>query len=66
MDRLPSAFFCASLRTAIRFGAEVFAVDQDADAVTVHFQTAAGPRTRVGRLLHLHAPVRASCATSSL
>jgi len=41
MDRLPDAFF-AELSQEVRLGAEVFAVDQDPDSVTVHFKTEAG------------------------
>ena len=41
MDNLPNAFY-GQLRERIRFGAEVHALDQDADSVTVHFKTEAG------------------------
>ncbi len=41
MDRLPNAFY-GELQDEVRFGAEVFAIDQDPDSVTVHFQTEAG------------------------
>jgi monoamine oxidase len=41
MDQLPNAFFDA-IRGRIRFGAEVHAMDQDEDSVTVHFKTEAG------------------------
>jgi monoamine oxidase len=41
MDRLPNAFF-TQLQDRIRFGAEVHAIEQDADSVTVHFKTEAG------------------------
>ena len=41
MDLLPRAFY-GELQDRIRFGAEVFAIDQDADSVTVHFKTEAG------------------------
>ena len=41
MDRLPIAFYHA-LQDRIRFGAEVFAIDQDPDSVTVHFKTESG------------------------
>ncbi len=41
MDRLPNAFY-AQLGDEVRFGANVFAVDQDADGVTVHYKTEAG------------------------
>ena len=40
-DILPRAFY-GELQDRIRFGAEVFAIDQDADSVTVHFKTEAG------------------------
>ena len=40
-DLLPRAFF-AQIPDRIRFGAEVHAIDQDADGVTVHFKTEAG------------------------
>jgi len=43
-DMLPRAFY-AELQDRIRFGAEVFAVDQDADGVSVHFKTEAGRYT---------------------
>jgi monoamine oxidase len=41
MDRLPNAFY-RELASEIRFGAEVFAIDQDPDGVTVHFKTESG------------------------
>ena len=41
MDRLPNAFY-GQLEREVRLGAEVFAVDQDADSVTVHYKTEAG------------------------
>ncbi|HEY8237998.1 MAG TPA: flavin monoamine oxidase family protein [Candidatus Limnocylindrales bacterium] len=40
-DRLPTAFY-GELADRIRFGAEVHAIDQDTDSVTVHFKTEAG------------------------
>ena len=40
MDALPNAFY-ERLREEIRFGANVFAIDQDPDGVTVHFKTEA-------------------------
>jgi len=40
-DNLPNAFY-AELADRIRFGAEVHAIDQDTDSVTVHFKTEAG------------------------
>ncbi len=41
MDRLPKGFF-THLQDRIRFGAEVHAIAQDPDSVTVHFKTEAG------------------------
>jgi monoamine oxidase len=41
MDNLPNAFYRA-IPDRIRFGAEVHAIDQDADQVTVHVKTEAG------------------------
>jgi len=41
MDRLPIAFY-NSLPHRVHFGAEVHAIDQDADGVTVHYKTEAG------------------------
>ncbi len=41
MDGLPNAFY-EQLREETRFGANVFALDQDPDGVTVHFKTEAG------------------------
>ena len=41
----------------IRFGAEVHAIDQDADSVTVHFKTEAGRYSVTRRLRDRHAPV---------
>ncbi len=41
MDALPNAFY-AQLAGEIRFGANVFALDQDPDGVTVHYKTEAG------------------------
>ncbi|MDQ6778421.1 MAG: flavin monoamine oxidase family protein [Actinomycetota bacterium] len=46
MDRLPHALF-TRLRTRVRLGAHVFAVEQDADGVTVHYQTRGGGTARV-------------------
>jgi monoamine oxidase len=40
-DKLPRAFY-GELEDRIRFGADVFAIDQDANSVTVHFKTEAG------------------------
>jgi monoamine oxidase len=40
-DNLPNAFY-RELADRIRFGAEVHAIDQDPDGVTVHFKTEAG------------------------
>ena len=41
MDGLPNAFYGA-LKDEVRFGANVFALDQDPDGVTVHFKTESG------------------------
>jgi monoamine oxidase len=41
MDRLPNAFY-AQLGDEVRFGANVYALDQDGEAVTVYFKTEAG------------------------
>ncbi|MHB1355185.1 MAG: flavin monoamine oxidase family protein [Anaerolineae bacterium] len=41
MDRLPNAFL-PELAPVIRFGARIFAIDQDPDSVTVHYLTPAG------------------------
>jgi monoamine oxidase len=40
-DGLPNAFY-AEIADRIRFGAEVHAIDQDTDQVTVHFKTESG------------------------
>lgn len=40
-DNLPNAFY-RQIPERIRFGAEVHAIDQDPDGVTVHFKTEAG------------------------
>jgi monoamine oxidase len=40
MDALPNAFY-GELQDVVRLGAEVFAVEQDADGVTVHYKTEA-------------------------
>ena len=40
-DNLPNAFY-RELEERIRFGAEVHAIDQDTDSVTVHFKTESG------------------------
>ena len=41
MDQLPNAFF-REVADDVRLGAEVFAIDQDPDSVTVHYKTEAG------------------------
>jgi monoamine oxidase len=41
MDNLPNSFYRA-IPDRVRFGAEVHAIDQDPDGVTVHFKTEAG------------------------
>ncbi|HET7700350.1 MAG TPA: flavin monoamine oxidase family protein [Candidatus Limnocylindria bacterium] len=40
-DRLPNAFY-AAIPDRVRFGAQVHAIDQDPDSVTVHYRTRAG------------------------
>jgi monoamine oxidase len=40
-DNLPNAFY-REIPRQVRFGAEVHAIDQDADGVTVHFKTESG------------------------
>jgi len=55
MDRLPNAFLPA-LGQRIHLGARVVAVGQDADAVTVHYETAAGPAQVNGDYAILAAP----------
>jgi monoamine oxidase len=47
MDHLPNAFY-AQVAPEVRLGAEVFAIDQDADSVTVHYKTEAGRFTERG------------------
>ena len=47
MDLLPRAFY-SHLEERIRFGAEVFAMEQDSEGVTVHFKTEAGRYTERG------------------
>jgi monoamine oxidase len=47
MDRLPNAFF-ARLQDCIHLGAEVFALAQDEDLVTVHYKTEAGRFSATG------------------
>ena len=41
MDRLPNAFY-RELEREVRFGAEVFALEQDDSSVTVHYKTESG------------------------
>ena len=41
MDGLPNAFY-GQLQDEVRFGANVFALDQDPDGVTVHYKTESG------------------------
>jgi monoamine oxidase len=41
MDGLPNAFY-ERLRPEVRFGANVYAIDQDPDGVTAHFKTESG------------------------
>ena len=47
MDNLPNAFY-ARLADRIRFGAEVRAIDQHPDSVTVHYKTESGRFTVTG------------------
>ncbi len=47
MDRLPQAFY-HRLEDRIRFGAEVHAIDQDPEKVTVHYKTEAGRHSVTG------------------
>jgi monoamine oxidase len=47
MDRLPEAFY-RELEPEVRLGTEVFAIDQDADSVSVHYKTEAGRFTAIG------------------
>jgi monoamine oxidase len=47
MDRLPDGFF-AELQSEVRLGAEVYALDQDPESVTVHYKTEAGRFTARG------------------
>jgi monoamine oxidase len=46
-DNLPNAFY-GELADRVRFGAEVHAIDQDPDGVTVHFKTEAGRYSATG------------------
>lgn len=55
MDLLPRAFLPA-LENRIRFGAKMIAIDQDADTVTVHYQTAAGRFRATGDFAILTVP----------
>ena len=47
MDHLPNAFY-RELSSEVRLGAEVFAIDQAPDSVTVHYKTEAGRFTERG------------------
>lgn len=47
MDQLPNAFY-RELEQEVRFGAEVFAVDQSEREVTVHFKTESGRFSETG------------------
>ena len=46
MDLLPNAFY-RELEKEVRLGAEAFAIDQDAESVTVHYKTEAGRFTEI-------------------
>ena len=56
MDLLPNAFFQRA-PAEIHLGAEVFAIEQDADGVAVHYKTEARRATGARRLRDLHAAV---------
>jgi monoamine oxidase len=47
MDNLPNAFY-REIPDRVRFGAEVHAIDQDADSVTVHYKTESGRYSATG------------------
>jgi monoamine oxidase len=47
MDGLPNAFY-AHLQDEVRFGANVFAIDQDPDGVAVHYKTESGRFSALG------------------
>src|SRR5919106_1898672 len=47
MDQLPNAFF-EHVAPEVRLGAEVFAIDQDPESVTVHYKSEAGRFTERG------------------
>jgi monoamine oxidase len=47
MDQLPKAFY-RHLAARLRFGAQVHAVTQDSDSVTVHYRTRAGTDSETG------------------
>ena len=56
MDLLPNAFY-ENLKPYVRFGAEVTAIEQDPDSVTVHYKGPAGRHVGHRRLRDLHHPV---------
>jgi monoamine oxidase len=47
MDNLPNAFY-REIPDRVRFGAEVHAIEQDADSVTIHYKTEAGRYSATG------------------
>lgn len=55
MDNLPRAFL-PELRGEIRFGAKMTAIEQDADSVTIHYQTKAGRASETGDYAILTVP----------
>jgi monoamine oxidase len=58
MDRLPRALANAmpELKSRLRFGAKMIAVDQSPDSVTIHYQTAAGRMKAAGDYAILTVP----------
>ena len=55
IDLLPRAFY-AQMKDYVRFGAEVHAIEQSADGVTVHYKTAGNRFSVTRRLRDLRAP----------
>jgi monoamine oxidase len=54
-DHLPRAFL-PELRSRVRFGAKMIAMDQSPDSVTIHYHTAAGRRQATGDYAILTVP----------